>query len=242
MKFGRFISKMIMVLVIPILVVSALAASFGFNSIFEMLKSLVENVLPFGNVVADIMSYHYNVQIGKDITVLLVISDVIKALISSVLFTLFVSVIPAIFPVMSKKAVPFFFLKTLLAILVALVSGFVLDRLEDKLSEFTYKTVPVMFFIIIFVICSYYWFRHMILHGFKLGFAATYFLTGKLIPSLLRTVAIYACLSMTIIIITDKSLSMAFMPIVILIFGIAMVISSVFENGFVNKVIGSLWD
>ncbi len=238
LKIGRFLSRIILILVLPLVIISAFAASLGFDSIFEMLKSLVENVLPFGNETAFVINYFYNTNIGKELTLMIIVSDIIKSLIASVLFTIFIPVVATFFPGSSKKPVQFFFIKILLAVFIALASGFILGKIEDKLMEHTYKVVPLVFLLVVFAVCTFFWFRHMLSYGFKLGFAGLYFVTGKLLPSFLRTFGVYTCLSTVLIVITDEALSMTIMPMVLVCFGIIMAISSLFEGGFANKLIG----
>ncbi len=231
--FMKIVLKIVLWFVIPVAIVSSIAQSMGFASIKEMCKGTVEEVFPFGNIIAGVIDAFEKIDVGKPITFDMIMCDIIKSLIISMSFSLAIKFVSAVTGINSKKKVAFFFVRAITAAVLALVAGWLIElimaELREEIGKFGTVTMMFVLFFTVFIIWSTV-IRSISGTFFSFTAVASTLFFRSLAPSLLTTQGIYIALSILFICFVDGDLGYALVVPAITLFGIVLAISSLFEG------------
>ncbi len=226
----RYIWKLILLIFVPVFAVYLLTSLLGFDSTSEMIKALIEEIIPFGNVIAKLIDGYQSISIGKTLTVTMITNDILKTIIASFLFTFVMRFVNLIIGITSKSPVVYFLTECLVAVLLAIVSSFAQEYLHNFLAA---NIGNIGSFIVQTIIAGglgTVWFVIMLAGGFSAGSVMWYLISRKLIPMMVRVVSSFVMVSVVLIIISSDQLSSAVLPLVIMIYGLLMLVTSVFEK------------
>lgn len=226
----KYVWKLLLFIFVPVFAVFLLTSLLGFDSTSEMIKALIEDIIPFGNLIAHIIDKYQAITIGKAMTATMILNDILKTVISAFLFTFVMRFVNLIIGITSKSPVVYFFAECLVSIFLAIISSFIQDHLHNVLSSTIGNAGSLLAQLLLAFILGCLWFGIMRAGGFAAGTVLFYLFSRKLVPMMLRSVSSFVVVSVTLIVISSDQLSASVLPLVFVIYGLIMLVSSVFEN------------
>ena len=227
----KYVTKILLFLFVPTIAVAVLAAVFGFDSTGEFVQATIEEILPFGNVVSVVIGKYAPITVGKPYSFYLLMIDVMKMLITSCLFTFTVRLASILTGIDDKKRVLFPIVQCIVSVFLAALAGFMIEKLQTLLEEKFGNVLSVLSILLIAALVVAIWVAFMHARGgFAFNLIFSYLIARKLIPSVIINTATYIFLSVMLICLTNDELSSAVMPIALMIYGMAILVSTLFEK------------